>query len=148
MRKSRRGAGARRVEHEDIRLLASGGEGDEIFRGVRRGEAGVPDTVPAGVEARVGDGGAVKLYAQRLAEVRGHRQAERAHAAVSVDKPPAASGELAREGVQLLRLGVVDLVEGPGREAELEAAEPVENEARAVQRAEAPGQHMACPGGC
>lgn len=129
-------ARARRVHQEHVAALAVLRHVHHEFARVGADEADVFHVVQLGVGDGVAHGVAVDLHAEHLPGGSGGDHADRADAAVRVDDglPTGQPGEFHRLAVEHLGLRRVDLVKRLRRNAELQPAEHVCDEAGAVER--------------
>lgn len=129
-------ARARRVHQEHVAALAVLRHVHHEFARVGADEADVFHVVQLGVGDGVAHGVAVDLHAEHLPGGFGGDHADRADAAVRVDDglPAGQPGEFHRLAVEHLGLRRVDLVKRLRRNAELQPAEHVRDEAGAVER--------------
>ena len=106
-------------------------------------EFGVFDAVAAGVVFGVFNGLGHYLHAQDLSGLSGHGQGDGTHAAVEVQDQVVLGDVCQGDGgfVEPLGLVVVHLVERPGGEPEIQAAEGIFNEAGAVEGHKPVSQH-------
>ena len=129
---------AGRVEHNDVRPQALGGEAGSGLAGIGTEEAALGgDGIahPGGIGFGTVDGLGNDLHADQLTAVAGHREADGAHAAVEIEQDIVRLklGVFGSDAVEALGSQRVDLIEGEGAEADGHAAEGVLDAARAIE---------------
>ena len=131
-----RGAAAAGWVHEqDVNGEVFFGGGLHPCGGIGGDELDIFDSVFLGVADGIPDGGRVLLDPDDLAGMGGGDHADGADAAIGVQHlfPAGQPGGFDGAAVQDLGLGGVDLIKGPGRDAEAHAAEGIPDEAGAVE---------------
>ena len=128
-------AAAGRVHQQDINGELFRGGRLHPFGGIRRHKADVFHPVFLGVADGIPDGGGILFYPDDLLGVRGGDHPNGADTAVGIQHPLLAgqAGGFDRAAVQHLGLGGVDLVKGPGRDAEAHTAQGIPDEAGPVE---------------